>query len=330
MKKYWNRAKPVIQQYVKQFTNPFNFPGYLINIIRGWFKLKFGQTSIRWTFCLLVVCYLIIQICGVDVGKVNIWTELWGLFFDILVILVIFGLVQDRRQQLNNIARQEEIIEDLKRWDNEESMHRIMGAIRRLNHMGKTEVDLSDAILSGMEFEKFGVTSLRGSCLSRKNIILTERDTYNKSIFKNIDFSSIDLQKVTFGYDAFKNGIFKSQYIIFSHYENCNFCGSNLENSVFDGAELRWDTHPTDSLKEEVGEIEDGYPLIVRTHFDSFNNTNLKGVSFRKCQFHHADFREAYYVEDSDFSGAKGLETCVFDTEELKAKIIARAKVSMT
>ena len=332
MNKYWNRVKPIIQEYVKQFSNPFNFPGNYISIVRRWFILKFGKTMIGYSLGLFVFCYLIVQIFGDDVGSKNFWTEFWSLVLDIFFILVIFGLFQDRRQQLNNIARQEEIIEDLKRWDNEESMHRIVGAVRRLNNMGKTKIDLRDATLSGAEFEKYGVESLRGSNLSGKNIIPIERDTYSKSNFKKIDFSSLDLQEVIFGYDAFKtfkSGIFKPQYIISSHYKNCNFCDSNLENSVFDSAKLWWDTQPPDSLEEEVGEIKDGYPITGRTHFDSFNDTRLKGVSFRKCQFHHADFREAFNVEEAEFAGAKGLETCVFDTEELKTRIIAKAKKSV-
>ena len=329
MNKYWNRGKSVIQEYVKDFTNPFNFPVYHIGIVRSWFRLKFGKTMIGYSLSLFVFCYFIVQIFGDDVGSTNFWTEFWGLILDIFFILIVFGLFQDRRQQLNNIARQEEIIEDLKRWDNEESMHRIVGAICRLNNMGKTKIDLKDATLSGAEFGKYGVRSLRGSHLSGKNLVLTERDTYSKSNFNKIDFSGLDLQEVTFGYDAFKSGIFKSQYIISSHYKNCNFCDSNLENSVFDGAELWWDIQPPDSLEEEVGEIEDGYPLMARTHFDGFNDTRLKRTSFRKCQFHHADFREAFYVEQADFTGAKGLETCVFDTEELKSTIIAKAKKNM-
>ena len=332
MNKYWNRAKPVIQEYVKDFTNPFNFPVYHIGIVRGWFRLKFGKTMIGYSLSLFVFCYLIVQIFGVDIEPTDFWTEFWGLILDIFFILVIFGLFQDLRQQRNNIARQEEIIEDLKRWDNKESMYRIVGAIRRLNNMGKKKIDLKDATLSGAEFGKYGVRSLRGSHLSGKNLILTERDTYSKSNFNKIDFSSLDLQEVIFGCDAFKtfkNGIFKPQYIISSHYKDCNFCDSNLENSVFDSAELWWNAQPPDSLEEEVGEIEDGYPLTARTHFASFNDTHLKRASFRKCQFHHADFREAFNVEEADFAGAKGLETCVFDTEEMKTRIIAKAKKSV-
>ena len=66
----------------------------------------------------------------------------------------------------------------------------------------------------------------------------------------------------------------------------------------------------------------------TRIHTNSFNDANLAGASFKKCQFHYADFRKAFNVELADFSGSKGLETCVFDTEELKAKVIAQAKES--
>ena len=65
---------------------------------------------------------------------------------------------------------------------------------------------------------------------------------------------------------------------------------------------------------------------MARMHADSFNEADLANASFKKCQFHWADFREAYNVKKADFSGAIGLETCVFDSEELKALIIAKSK----
>jgi hypothetical protein len=341
VKGYWDKAKPVAQYYAKTSLNSgfeklgvkrrfevtpkerlsargiFGFPNRQIFIARRWFDWGFRQTLIGWSLGLLIFCYLIVQIFGEDVGATNLWTEFWGLIFDILVILVGFGLIQNWKQRRDNIARQEEIIEDLKRWDNEESMHRIVGAIRRLNGMGKTAVDLTGAALSGAKLKGYGVTSLRGSGLSGGG---WADETIRKSAFKNVDFSRLDLRDVVFGVDEWGIGLAVS-----GHYHNCSFWDADLRNSVFDAADLRWDTPPPDSLDEEIDSEEDGRPIMARMHADRFNDTDLAGASFKKCQFHWADFREAFNVENADFSGAWGLETCAFDSDELKAKIIAKA-----
>ena len=111
---------------------------------------------------------------------------------------------------------------------------------------------------------------------------------------------------------------------ISSHYQNCDFCNANLQNSIFDCTELRWDTPPSDNF------IEIDQDIMVEMPAGNFRETDLTGVSFRKCQFHNADFRDSFRIEQADFSGAKGLETCVFDTEELKTRIIAQAKENTT
>ncbi|WP_163026035.1 pentapeptide repeat-containing protein [Chachezhania antarctica] len=342
MKKYWGQAKPVAQYHAKTWLNSgfeklgvekrfevtpkerlaargtLGFPNRQIFISRQWFDWGFRQTLIGWSLGLLVVCYLVVQIFGVDVGAENLWTEFWGLIFDILIILVGFGLIQNWKQRRDDIARQEEIIEDLKRWDNEESMHRIVGAIRRLNNMGRTEVDLTGASISGAKFKGYGVSSLRGSRLSGGG---WADETIRKSSFKVVDFSRLDLRDVTFGVDAWGIGLAVS-----GHYQDCNFWEADLRGSNFDATELNWNNPPPDTLDEEIDREPDGRPIMARTHADSFNDTDLAGASFKRCQFHWADFREAFNVEHADFSGSKGLETCAFDTEELKAKVIAQAK----
>ncbi|WP_319823839.1 pentapeptide repeat-containing protein [Thalassovita sp.] len=342
MKKYWGQATPVARYHAKTWLNSgykklgvekrfevtpkerlaargtLGFPNRQIFISRQWFDWGFRQTLIGWSLGLLIVCYLVVQIFGVDVGAENLWTEFWGLIFDILIILVGFGLIQNWKQRRDDIARQEEIIEDLKRWDNEESMHRIVGAIRRLNNMGKTEVDLTGASISGAKFKGYGATSLRGSKLSGGG---WADETLRESSFKNVDFSRLDLRDVLFGYDAWGFGYAKS-----GRYEDCNFWEADLRGSCFDAAELHWTTPPPDTLDEVIAEEDDGRPIMDRVHHGSFNDTDLANVSFKKCRFHWADFREAYNVESADFIGATGLETCAFDGEELKARIIVKAK----
>lgn len=241
-----------------------------------------------------------------------------GLIFDIIFIVLLIGFFQYRLERKRSIAAQHEIIEDLKRWDSEASMHRVVGAVRRLNNMGVTDVDLTGAALTNAKLKGYGVTSLRGSKLSGGG---WADETMRESSFKNVDFSRLDLRDAVFGHDAWGFGFARS-----GRYEDCNFWEADLQGSCFDSTELRWTTPPPDSLDEVIAEEDDGRPIMARTHHDSFNDTDLANASFKKCQFHWADFRGAYNIEAAEFISATGLETCAFDSDELKARIIARAK----
>ncbi|GAB5461019.1 MAG: hypothetical protein HoeaKO_11100 [Hoeflea alexandrii] len=297
-------------------NSTLGFPNRQIAKTKRFLDWGFQETLIGWSILLLIGCYLVVQIFGVDVGAENLWTEFWGLIFDILIILVGFGLIQNWKQRRDDIARQEEIIEDLKRWDNEESMHRVVGAIRRLNLMGQSAIDLTGAALSNAQLKGYGVSSLRGSKLSGGG---WADETVRESTFKNVDFSRLDLRDAVFGKPAWFGATKSGSYV------DCDFFNADLQSAVFDAAELHWTTPPPNDLYEVVDYEEDGRPVEVRIHYAGFNDADLANTSFKKCSFLNAHFREAFNLETADFSGASGLETCWFDSDELKAQIIAKA-----
>ena len=109
-------------------------------------------------------------------------------------------------------------------------------------------------------------------------------------------------------------------------YKNCDFWGADLCGAKFDGAELTWTSTPPDSLWEEMGVEPDGRPILAKVAHSVFEGANLLNTSFRFCTFENADFREAVNIEGADFSGAEGLDTCVFDNDGLKKKIIQNSK----
>lgn len=304
-----------------QATGNLSFPNRQIARIKHWWGILFSETLIGQSVLLLALGLMIAiawQRFGGGVALGDVMVEFWGLLFDIFFIVILLGVFQYRQQRRQDTARQHEIIEDLKRWNNQEAMHRIVGALRRLNGIGQTAVDLTGAALSDAKLKGYGVTSLRGSKLSGGG---WADETLRESSFKNVDFSRLDLRDVVFGFDAWGFGSATS-----GRYEDCNFCDADLQGSCFDLAELQWTTPPPDTLDEVIAEEDDGRPIMARTHHDSFNDTDLAHASFKKCRFHWADFREAYNIETADFAAATGLETCAFDNEELKQRIIAKAK----
>lgn len=305
-----------------QVSGSLGFPNRQIAWINRWRGVLFSETLIGQSILLLALGFMVAmawQRFGEGVALGDVMVEFWGLLFDISFIVILLGVFQYRQQRRQDIARQVEIIEDLKRWNDDEAMHRIVGALRRLNGLGQTAVDLTGAVLSDAKLKGYGVTSLRGSKLSGGG---WADETLCESSFKNVDFSRLDLRDVVFGVDELGwVGFAKS-----GRYEDCNFWEADLQGSCFDATELHWTTTPPDTLEEVIAEEDDGRPIMTRTHHGSFNDADLAHASFKKCRFHWADFREAYNIETADFSGATGLETCEFDNEELKARIVARAK----
>ena len=303
-----------------QVSGNLGFPNRQIAAMKRGRDLLFSETLIGQSLLLLAIGLIVAMAWqrfgkGVEFGDVMV--EFWGLLFDIFFIVILLGVFQYRQQRRQDIARQHEIIEDLKRWDNEEAMHRVVGALRRLNGMGQTTVDLTGAVLSNAKLKGYGVTSLRGSKLSGGG---WADETWRESSFKNVDFSRLDLRDIVFGSCAWGFDFEKS-----GRYEDCNFWDADLQGSKFDGVELVWNTAPQKSLYEIV-EHDEEHIQNVRVHVGSFTDCDLADVSFRNCKFHGADFREANNLERADFAGATGLETCVFDSEELKAVMIAKAK----
>lgn len=255
----------------------------------------------------------------------DVQVEFWGLVFDVLVILVGFGIIQYGKQRRDDIARHSDVIEDLKRWGSDEAKHLVLGAMRRLNRLGKTDFELSGAHLRNANFTGHGVKSIAGSTLSSGG--LWGSDELTASSFEEVDFSRLDAREVVFE----KTAPMRIGQRILSHgpratYKNCHFWGANLSNAKFDGALLIWTTAPPDSLEELVDEEPDGRPIYAKVANSVFEEANLSNASFRFCTFERADFREALSIEDADFFRAEGLDTCVFDDDGLKKKIIENSK----
>ena len=153
-------------------------------------RVAFDETLIGASVVLFVILLLVAFVwAGLkgwpELGDVQV--EFWGLIFDVIVILVGFGIIQYGKQRRDDIARHSEVIEDLKRWSSEEAKHRVLGAMRRLNRLGKTDFELSGAHLNNANFTGYGIKSIAGSTLSSGG--LWGSDELTASSFEDIDFS---------------------------------------------------------------------------------------------------------------------------------------------
>ncbi|PLU25419.1 hypothetical protein BMJ20_33520 [Sinorhizobium medicae] len=108
---------------------------------------------------------------------------------------------------------------------------------------------------------------------------------------------------------------------MFAELKDCNFYYADLSKAAFKGAHLEWTTEHPDELG--VWHDDEEPPAYQQTYYPPFFNADLEGASFVDATFKNADFRKAVAVLECDFTGAKGLETCLFDNEKTKNAVLA-------
>lgn len=248
--------------------------------------------------------------------------EFWGLTFDVLFILVVFSFFEHRRQKLLQIQSQHDIIEDYKSWDSEEARFRLAGAVRRLNKMGVTAINLSGARVSGFSFASNNIASLVGSTFF--DGIWGQTIGESSVTLKEVDFRHVDCRSVMFSpYDPFSELDFDLQR--HARFEDCCFIETDLRKATFNGASLKWTEAPPDSHYEFEEDPETGQGFPIQVSCGPFDGADLRGALFSGCFFENVDFRGASGVLKADFSKARGLETSVFDDDVTKSAILANA-----
>lgn len=253
----------------------------------------------------------------------GVYIEFSGAVFDLLIFGVVISLTLFIAEKRRSAARLQEEIDDFKKWNSEEAHYRIAGAIRRLNRQNRTNIDFGGLELSKFSFISHGISSLRGSTFYDGTWgTAGPRDHVR---LEDVDFSKIDCRDVTFSKFNPLGG-FGSMFAN-AHFLNCDFSSSDLRDAKFVGALLEWsEEHP-----DELGvyhDDEDGYAGFEQTYYPPFDNADLMGASFKDAVLKNADFRNAQNIQSCDFSGAKQLSTCIFDSDELKEEVIEKSKTS--
>lgn len=297
-------------------------PRWQRKIIRRWHAFS-KDTNFPYAIGLFIFCVATLFGWHTFAPKTlpDVWVEFVGLTFDVFFILIIFASFEYRRQKAQDLRRQQEIVDDYKKWDSEEAKFRIAGAIRRLNRLGKTAIDFGGIELREFSFRRHDIKSINSSTFydgtwgelgSRDNVIL-----------EKVDFSHVDCRGVVFSKFNPFGGV--GIDLRFASIIDCDFVGSDLSGAIFNGAHLEWTTdHPT-----ELGawhEFPDAPPAFEQTYYPPFCEASLSTASFAEARFKNADFRQASGILQCDFEGAKGLETCLFDDEDTKEAVLGRAR----
>lgn len=251
----------------------------------------------------------------------NLWPEMGGMTLDVFFILIVFALFEHRRSKRQDIARQREVIDDYKRWDHPEAHLRIAGAIRRLNHMGVFALEMAGARLTDFSFARVGVQSLQGSTFYDGR--WGERFGDSSVKLTKVAFDHLNCREVTFAPYNPLSGL-SHLGMEFSQFIDCSFVETDLRNSRFNGAELRWSVRPPETHME-FWDAEDGTPACAQVSYGPFHRADLRGASFRGCRFTNVDFRDSEGLLEADFTDAKGLETAYFDNDEARLAVLTQS-----
>ena len=306
--------RPFVITIYDLFASP---PNWQKNIEKQWGKIKEGS-NLQYGIYLSLFCLLIIFVAGEETKAKERWVEFWGVFYDMVFILVIYEYFRKRLTQKSLIQKYKEVIEDYKCWDSEEAQFRLAGAVRRLNKLGITNIDFSDCKISDFSFKSHQLNSIDGSTFDGTGMSLI--NTNNNAYLKKVCFSNISCCGVIFSNQRSNLSLFQNMLLI----EDCHFSHCNLSGADFSGSKLMWSEVPSKS-HYDIDYDPDGEPIYTRVTRSPFDNANLEGVIFNNVIFENVDFRDADNIERASFLNAKGLETCVFDNDEIKTKIIAHA-----
>lgn len=290
----------------------------------GRWERRNAGTNIPYAVVILIACIALVFVW--HLAAPNLFNdqrvEFWGLIFDIIFILVIFSFFDRRRQRLQQIQTQHDIIDDYKAWDSEEARFRLAGAIRRLNKMGEHAINLSGARISDFSFASNGLGNLQGSTFYDGS--WGQRVGDGSVMLTKVEFDRVDCRSVIFSPFDPLAGILPGPDR-HAKFIDCSFVDTDLRGARFNGSLLQWTESPPKSHFEEEEDHENGERFLLRVSRGSFDGANVSGASFSGCFFSNADFRDASGLLQADFSEAKGLEQAKFDNQKTKDAVLANA-----
>lgn len=125
----WQRTKRKCQRWMRAVQR-------WMRAVQRWVADQVFKDAIAFSLIVLAVSVLVV---GLMYRSYALWTdEFWkgvfieftGMIFDIAVFGVVIALYLRFRDRHQEVRRQQEIIDDFKKWGSDEARYRIAGAIR--------------------------------------------------------------------------------------------------------------------------------------------------------------------------------------------------------
>lgn len=248
----------------------------------------------------------------------SLYVEFGGAIFDIVIFGVLLAGVTTWHERNREIKRLQEIIDDFKKWDSEEGRLRMAGAIRRLNQLGKHDIDLRGVLMSGFAFKQHEINNISKTVFWDGEWGTGSRNCSARLI--NVSFDDVNCTDVIFSPDSLFGGLLRNPESPMT-LNDCSFVRANLTNVSFRGASLKWIIAGREMYDE--WEDDDGLPRSMQIHYPPFDQADLNGASFADAILVNVDFRNALNIDLCDFTNATGLDKCFFD-DGVKEQILAQ------
>ncbi|AEE51131.1 pentapeptide repeat-containing protein [Haliscomenobacter hydrossis] len=191
--------------------------------------------TILVSFLLMILWNAFGRTLALKVIGEGVFIEAFGMFFDALILVLLFNFIASKGERNTLIKRYFEEIEDFRYWKASEAKFRIRGNILRLNKLNISKFDLAFLDLSGLELPdvNFNDSTLTDTDFSFTNL----SDAQFVGIFCS---GSIFNDKRTFLNRAnFSEAHIQHSYFIRTYLRAANFSEANLTKVNFEEADLR-------------------------------------------------------------------------------------------
>lgn len=180
----------------------------------------------------------------IDYGN-DVLVEAHGLLFDLIIFGILLAIFDSLRNRKSKIYDYQMEIDSLRNWKSEEAAHKILGIIRKMNGIGHTKTNISDAQLEMLDMRSINLSEslLNNTCFYQSNL---SNAIFDLIISDNGDFSSDRFEPLHFStnpvdiFDNIEKALIKqcqtiliSASFIGARLQRCNFQSSILTNADF-------------------------------------------------------------------------------------------------
>ena len=201
------------------------------------------SNNVRLSIFVTILVFLLLIILWISFGKTmgfeeigkGVFTEAFGMFFDALILVLLFNFMASKGEKDSLIKRYFEEIEDFRDWKDNEAKFRIRGNILRLNKLHISKFDLSFLDLSRLELQKmnFNNSTLTDTDFSYSSL---DEAQFSRIIctFSKFNAQPCNLYRANFSEAEIQSSFFEGTYLVDS-----NFSNAKLIKVDFEGADLR-------------------------------------------------------------------------------------------
>ena len=301
----------------------------LIKRINGIFRIL-GDNAV-YLYCFLFgLSFSTVILMGITLNYYtnfrDIWVEMHGMVFDILILGIFFSIIQGKAQKEREIKILEEEIEAYKDWGSEEAAHLIIIKTNRLKVISSKAVNLSSC-----NFSKLDIKNLN---FSKTNL---KQAKFKNAKIKKANFIKANLRRTNFEKVKILEGLFNGAYLEYAY-----LMGAMLKNAKFEDAEcmnanfIDAQLNGAKFQKADLSDVNFTNSNMIGANLTEANlsKANLIGANLTGANLSGANLSEASLIgadltsvklKNADFTGADLTGACMKDVEGLEGQQLSKS-----